>query len=119
MPMTDGWVEPECSKELLVAVGRLALAFAALDIGLAMTLSHSSEADFPKICKQPLTTKLANLKRKRGRRQELKLIPLCRIDCVARLRNDLMHGVAFISVYPSVGDLDVWNPARQGRHIPA
>ncbi len=108
----EGWVEPEYSQDILIAVGRLALSFAGLDVGLAMALSHLSEDDFPEVCSQPLSTKLTNVKRKGRSRKQLKLIPIKRIGELAKIRNDLMHGFVFISVYPSVGDLNLWNPAR-------
>lgn len=111
--MTDGWVEPEYSQDILIAAGRLALSFAALDVGLAMVLSNDSAKCFQKLCEKPLSRKLDIIKRIKKSKEKLRLIPINRIRELAKLRNDLMHGFAWMTIYPSVGEeLTLWNPAR-------
>jgi hypothetical protein len=110
--MTDGWVEPEYSQELLIAVGRVALSFAALDVGLAVILSGGEEKLFRDLCGEPLSKKLKKLKGSRTKKR-LKL-PIGRIRELAEIRNDLMHGFTWITVYPTVSEeLALENPARR------
>lgn len=116
----DSWVdvaELKISDELTMAVGRVALSFAAFENAVAMFLieTNSTDKNLEGLSLDPLSTKLNKLQNAVKSTNLGHPVPVDRIRELAHIRNDLVHGIAFIVLWASrpSHELTIWNPGRK------
>lgn len=98
------WVPIEMEPELLIAVGRIALSFAALETAIEVLLvrNGATKMKFSRFALKSLKFKLGRLKSFLDSKDMASIASsVARIEQLSETRNNLMHGCLYDTIWPN------------------